>query len=94
MLSPRQAVHCLLSKVSLLPSLTDLFLKATQSLPDAVAGAVLSVKVLADEAGRCRGVGFVNYRDAQAALEAIQTLNGSRTGDKLLHVSLQTSRMH
>ena len=55
---------------------------------------MLSVKVLADEAGRCRGVGFVNYRDAQAALEAIQSLNGSRTGDKLLHVSLQTSRMY
>ena len=87
MLSPGQAVHCLFHIHSSEPA-------SLSSTADAVAGAVLSVKVLADEAGRCRGVGFVNYRDAQAALEAIQSLNGSRTGDKLLHVSLQTSRMH
>lgn len=56
-------------------------------------GAVHSVKILSDEqSGKCRGVGFVNYGDANGALKAIQALHGSKLGDKLLHVSLQTHR--
>lgn len=35
-------------------------------------GAVLSVRVLEDVNGRCRGVGFVNYADNTSALAAIQ----------------------
>ena len=35
-------------------------------------GAVLSVRVLTDEGGACRGVGFVNYADNTSALAAIQ----------------------
>ena len=35
-------------------------------------GAVLSVRVLTDDAGACRGVGFVNYADNTSALAAIQ----------------------
>ena len=54
-------------------------------------GAIYSVKVLPDEqTGRCKGVGFVNYGDAAGARRAINALNGSKLGDKLLHVSEQT----
>ncbi len=35
-------------------------------------GAVLSVRVLTDDAGACRGVGFVNYADNSSALAAVQ----------------------
>lgn len=57
-------------------------------------GAILSVKILYDtQTGLCRGVGFVNYSDNQAALKAIQALHGTKVGDKLLHVSLQTPRL-
>ena len=35
-------------------------------------GAVLSVRVLTDDAGACRGVGFVNYADNASALAAVQ----------------------
>ena len=54
-------------------------------------GAVLSVRVLTDESGACRGVGFVNYADARAAAAAAASLSGSRlAGDsKPLHVSIQ-----
>ncbi|KAL0025180.1 hypothetical protein WJX77_005036 [Trebouxia sp. C0004] len=56
-------------------------------------GAVHSVKILSDEqSGKCRGVGFVNYGDANGALKAIHAMHGSKLGDKLLHVSLQTHR--
>lgn len=56
-------------------------------------GAVHSVKILSDEqSGKCRGVGFVNYGDANGALKAIHALHGSKLGEKLLHVSLQTHR--
>jgi RNA recognition motif. (a.k.a. RRM, RBD, or RNP domain) len=52
------------------------------------------VKVLLDEATReCRGVGFVNYLDAGAAISAVNALHGARIGEsRLLHVSLQTHR--
>lgn len=54
-------------------------------------GAIYSVKVLPDEqTGKCKGVGFVNYGDAAGARRAINALNGSKLGDKLLHVSEQT----
>ena len=33
-------------------------------------GAILSVRVLTDETGSCRGVGFVNYADPRAASQA------------------------
>ena len=56
-------------------------------------GSILSVKVLQEEnTARCRGVGFVNYTDAQGALNAIQNVNGLKVADKHLHVSLQTAR--
>ncbi|KAK9824558.1 hypothetical protein WJX72_011295 [[Myrmecia] bisecta] len=56
-------------------------------------GAVLSVKVLLDDtSSKCRGVGFVNFADGNAALHAIQAVNGSKAGEKMLHVSLQTQR--
>ena len=56
-------------------------------------GAVHSVKVLSDaQTGKCKGVGFVNYGDAHGAFKAIDALHGSKIGDKLLHVSLQTHK--
>lgn len=58
-------------------------------------GAIYSVKVLPDEqTGKCKGVGFVNYGDAAGARKAINALNGSKLGDKLLHVSEQTPHRH
>ena len=39
-------------------------------------GAILSVRVLTDENGTCRGVGFVNYNDPRAAASAAASLNG------------------
>ena len=56
-------------------------------------GAIHSVKVLSDaQTGKCKGVGFVNYGDAQGAFKAIDALHGSKVGDKFLHVSLQTHK--
>jgi RNA recognition motif-containing protein len=52
------------------------------------------VKVLTDpDSGTCRGVGFVNYADHPSAIRAIQALHGTKVGEKLLHVSLQTPRV-
>lgn len=45
------------------------------------------------QSGACRGVGFVNYGDHTSAVRAIQALHGTKLGDKLLHVSLQTPRI-
>lgn len=55
-------------------------------------GAIRSVKVLEDEAGQCKGVGFVNFLDQDAAQRAIEALHGKKVGEKELHVSLQTQR--
>ena len=55
-------------------------------------GGVTSVKLLFNDAGDSRGIGFVNYVDQQSALKSIQALHGSKVGDKSLHVSLQTQR--
>lgn len=55
-------------------------------------GAIRSVKVLEDEAGQCKGVGFVNFLDLEAAQRAIDALHGKKVGEKELHVSLQTQR--
>lgn len=56
-------------------------------------GPVQSVRVLEDENGQCRGVGFVNYADNASALAAIQALNGAPVaGGRILHVSLQPPR--
>lgn len=56
-------------------------------------GAVLSVKVLTNEAGVCKGVGFINYGDQDAAHRAVAAMNGMPIGgDKRLHVAIQTHR--
>lgn len=56
-------------------------------------GAIASVRVMTDDVtGTCKGVGFVNYVDHAAALDAIRDLHGLAVGDKQLHVSLQTHR--
>ncbi|CAD7701576.1 unnamed protein product [Ostreobium quekettii] len=55
-------------------------------------GGVASVKLLFNESGNSRGIGFVNYTDHASALMAIQALNNAKLGDKPLHVSLQTQR--
>jgi hypothetical protein len=42
-------------------------------------GAILSVKVLCDgDSGACRGVGFVNFAEHEAAVAAMQTLHGTK----------------
>jgi hypothetical protein len=53
-------------------------------------GAVLSVRVLVDDAtGRCNGVGFVNFSAPDAARAAHEAMNGVGMGDRLLHVMVQ-----
>lgn len=52
-------------------------------------GAILSVRLLTDDSGACRGVGFVNYADPCSASQAAASLNGARMGEKPLHVSIQ-----
>lgn len=57
-------------------------------------GAIMSVKVLCDQdTGICKGVGFVNFAEHDAAVRAMQALHGAKIHDKLLHVSLQTPRI-
>lgn len=56
-------------------------------------GAITSVKPMPDEVtGCCRGIGFVNFSDATAAQMAVDNMNGTLVGDKILHVSLQSSK--
>jgi len=56
-------------------------------------GAVLSVKVLTNEQGVCKGVGFINYGDPDAAARAVAAMNGMPIGmDRRLYVALQTHR--
>ncbi|KAI8471201.1 MAG: hypothetical protein J3K34DRAFT_458441 [Monoraphidium minutum] len=57
-------------------------------------GAIMSVKVLCDSDTKvCRGVGFVNFAQHDDAARAMQALHGTKIGDRLLHVSLQTPRI-
>lgn len=52
-------------------------------------GGVVSVKVLEDDEGRCRGVGFVNYVDHPSAQRAVQNMNGVMLSEAPLVVTLQ-----
>mmetsp|Transcript_38000 Transcript_38000/g.84623 ORF Transcript_38000/g.84623 Transcript_38000/m.84623 type:complete len:438 (+) Transcript_38000:224-1537(+) len=55
-------------------------------------GAILSVKVLTDEGGASKGVGFVNFSDAVGAAKAVAALHNLPVGDRNLHVAFQTHR--
>ena len=55
-------------------------------------GAVLSTKIMTDEQGNSKGVGFVNYADPLAAAKAVAALHNLPLGDKNLHVAFQTPR--
>ena len=55
-------------------------------------GAVLSVKILCDDYGNSKGVGFVNYANADSAQRAAAALNNLPVGDKVLQISFQTRR--
>ncbi|KAK9866094.1 hypothetical protein WJX84_003794 [Apatococcus fuscideae] len=73
-----------------LPLETDKLFLYEQFAPH---GAILGVKVLtAPDTGKCKGVGFVNYASADSALTAINAVHGTKIGDKVLHVSMQTHR--
>ncbi|WIA32650.1 hypothetical protein OEZ86_003451 [Tetradesmus obliquus] len=76
--------------IKYLPEVTDRLWLYEKFAP---FGAVLSVKVLLNEAGLCKGVGFINYGDQDAAQRAVAAMNGMPMGgDKRLHVALQTQR--
>jgi RNA recognition motif-containing protein len=48
---------------------------------------------MTDEAtGLCRGVGFVNYCDADGAARAARAMNDVLVGDRRLRVSVQAPR--
>lgn len=55
-------------------------------------GAILSVKVLCDDHGQSKGVGFVNYAANDSAQKAAAALNNLPVGDKCLQISFQTRR--
>jgi len=52
-------------------------------------GAILSVRILTEPQGGSRGIGFVNFRDLEAASSAISALDSSVFRDRQLHVALQ-----
>lgn len=57
-------------------------------------GAIRSVKVLVDETGKCKGVGFVNYSHFSDAQNAIAGVNNTRPQqcEMPLVVTLQQQR--
>jgi polyadenylate-binding protein len=58
----------------------------------AAFGNVLSCKVATDEQGRSKGYGFVHYETAEAADNAIKSVNGMLLNDKKVYVGLHISR--
>ncbi|KAL1456318.1 hypothetical protein WDU94_001058 [Cyamophila willieti] len=53
-------------------------------------GAVQKVKIIKDpQTDKCKGFGFVSMTNAVEAVCAIQTLNGSMLGDRILQVSFK-----
>ncbi|KAF8071377.1 PGLP2 [Scenedesmus sp. PABB004] len=76
--------------IKFLPETTDRLWLYEKFAPH---GPVLSVKVLTNDAGACKGVGFINYGDADSALRAVAAMHGMPLGgDKRLYVALQTHR--
>lgn len=76
--------------IKYLPEVTDRLWLYEKFAP---FGAVLSVRVLTNEDGLCKGVGFINYGDQDAAQRAVAAMHGMPMGgDKRLHVALQTHR--
>jgi RNA recognition motif-containing protein len=55
-------------------------------------GAILSVKVLYDDHGTSKGIGFVNYATVDSAQKAAAALNNLPVGDRCLQISFQTRR--
>lgn len=55
-------------------------------------GTVLSCKVATDEHGHSRGYGFVHYETAEAADDAIHSVNGMLLNDKKVFVGHHISR--
>ncbi len=54
----------------------------------AVAGTVSSVHLIADpQSGKSKGCGYVKMATAEAAREAINSLDGALIGDRLITVS-------
>ncbi|KXN86884.1 Polyadenylate-binding protein, cytoplasmic and nuclear [Leucoagaricus sp. SymC.cos] len=58
----------------------------------AAFGNVLSCKVATDEHGRSKGYGFVHYEGAEAAENAIKSVNGMLLNDKKVYVGHHISR--
>ncbi|KAF9053736.1 polyadenylate binding protein [Hymenopellis radicata] len=58
----------------------------------AAFGNVLSCKVATDEQGRSKGYGFVHYETAEAANNAIDSVNGMLLNDKKVYVGHHISR--
>lgn len=62
-------------------------------LPSDYAGLLSMSTLLCFLLWICRGVGFINYGDPDAAARAVAAMNGMPVGgDKRLFVSLQTHR--
>ncbi|KIY72154.1 polyadenylate binding protein [Cylindrobasidium torrendii FP15055 ss-10] len=58
----------------------------------AAFGNVLSCKVATDDQGRSKGYGFVHYETAEAADNAIKSVNGMLLNDKKVYVGHHISR--
>ena len=55
-------------------------------------GAITSVKTLRDDAGKCKGIAFVNFCHAQEAARGVQANDGKQVGERMLKVFLQGER--
>jgi RNA recognition motif-containing protein len=87
------SVHCIHPKTLLLPLLHSQATPLWLYEHFAPYGGVLSVKLLTDEAGAPRGVGFVNYVDQASASRAVDALHGlPLSGERRLFVSHQVQR--
>jgi RNA recognition motif-containing protein len=45
-----------------------------------------------ESTGLCKGVGFVNYCEADGAARAARAMNNALVGDRRLHVAVQAPR--
>ena len=49
-------------------------------------------KVLTEESGKAKGFGFVSFEDSESAEKAVEELNGSDIGGKILYVGRAQKR--
>ncbi|XP_078093036.1 embryonic polyadenylate-binding protein-like [Mustelus asterias] len=56
-------------------------------------GTTLSVRVMTDERGRCRGFGFVNFEKHEDARKAVSEMNGKEINSRVVYVGRAQKKM-